>query len=154
MKHWLKAMVVGSGMLAACDSPTDNDVVRFDLVTYLGAPLPVEIGMPGDEASVCVDSIYAGFVELISGVNARAVTNRVRNCSGQRTIEDGERSGTFETRGDTIRFTWRIDNPQIAFFSEEALSAGDQLRFVQRVYTEADPDGSGQTFVSAVYQRR
>jgi hypothetical protein len=153
MKRYLQLTVIAAA-LAACDSPSDNDVVQYDMVSLIGDPLPVQLGTPLGGDPNCVDSLYTGTIE-INGSNARRVYNQVHVCGSTRTVETREWTGTTTTQADTVDFHWRVEgDPLIGGYSEEALVSGDLLNFSTVVYTEDQPDGSGQRYTYAVFRRR
>ena len=141
-------------VLGACDSPSENDVAHYDLITFVGGPLPALLGTPLGGDPSCVDSLYSGTIE-INGSNARRVHNQVRVCGSTRTPQTRETTGTVSAQGDTLDFHWRVEgDPLIGGFSEEALISGDLLNFSAVVYTEDQPEGSDQRYVYAVYRRQ
>ena len=140
--------------LASCDSPSENDVVHYDMLSLIGDPLPVQLGTPLGGDPSCVDSLYSGTIQ-INGSNARRVYNQIHICGSTRTPQVREWTGTTTTQQDTLEFQWRVEgDPLIGGYSEEALVSGDLLNFSTVIYTEDQPDGSGQRYVYAVYRRR
>lgn len=148
-------LAIAAAVMAACDSPTKErePLATFDMVSLLNLPLPQQIGQVEGSPN-CVDSLFARTIDLTTATKAVFTSNEVRNCSGVRSSRNMRREGTYVTTGDTIDFTWELNDPLIFSFDEEAvLHANGRLEFLGRRYTEADPDGN-ERYVYAVFQRR
>jgi hypothetical protein len=153
MKVYLQLSLIAAA-LAACDSPSENDVVHYDMVSLIGETLPVQLGTPLGGDPNCVDSLYSGTIE-INGSNARRIYNQVHVCGATRTPQVRETTGTVTAHQDTMEFHWRVENdPMIGGFGEEALVSGNLLNFSTVVYTEDQPNGSDQRYIYAVFRRR
>jgi hypothetical protein len=153
MRLFLTVAACAAG-LAACDSPTDRNgpLQAFDQTTFRGHALPIELGAV-DGFPNCVDSLMAGAVEFTNATDAVWISNRVRNCSGVRSTQNVQRTGTYTVAGNDVDFVWEVNSGGIGTLLEEAVLSADRLEFVERAYTEGDPTVGGLQ-IWAVYQRR